>query len=483
MASTTLPAEARPGILAPTLPFLVAAVIYVLLLLVGGALLNDADTWWHIASGNWILANGFPHTDPFSFTFAGKPWIAKEWLSQVAFAEAFRLGGWTAVVVLTASAIALAFGLLTYALRERLTQLPAIAMVAVAFMLAAPHATARPHALALPVMVAWVIGLVRAADRGKAPPYALLLLMVLWANLHAGFTFGLLLIAAFGLDAVVSARRDERLSIALAWARFAVLAVVAGCITPYGPESMLVTAKVLGLGSALSIIGEWKPASFATFGPLELALVVGVGFALWRGVTLPPVRILILLGLVHMALSADRNAELLGFVAPLVVAGPLARQFPELRARQAASSFAFGAMLAALVIPITAGVAARTTYLPNPANAPVAAIAALKAANAGPVLNDYDFGGYLIASGTPTFIDGRTELYGADFTRRYYDAVTLADLDGLEAMLARYDIGATLLTAHTPANALLDNLPGWTRLYADDVAVVHIRTPLRPTLP
>jgi hypothetical protein len=27
----------------------------------------------------------------------------------------------------------------------------------------------------------------------------------------------------------------------------------------------------------------------------------------------------------------------------------------------------------------------------------------------------------------------------------------------------------------TPANAFLDRLPGWRRLYADDVAVVHIR--------
>jgi hypothetical protein len=307
--------------------------------------------------------------------------------------------------------------------------------------------------------------------------------MVLWANLHAGFTFGILLVAAFGLDAIASAPRQRRLGLALAWLRFGLLTLVAACITPYGPESMLVTAKVLGLGSTLSIIGEWKPADFATFGPLELAILAGLGFALWRGVTLPPVRILILAGLVHMALSAGRNAELLGLVVPLLVAAPLARQFPDLRSEPDTPSFAFGAMLAAVVIPITAGLATITTWQPDPLNAPTAAVAALKNANAGPVLNDYDFGGYLISAGVPTFIDGRTELYGAAFTRAYYDAVTLADLDGFEAMLGTYNIGATLLGAHTPANALLDNLPGWTRLYADDIAVVHIRTPLRPTLP
>jgi hypothetical protein len=482
MASTTLPAEARPGILAPALPFLVAAVLYLLLLLVGNSLLNDADTYWHIAAGNWILAHGFPHADPFSFTFAGKQWIAKEWLSQIAFAEAYRLGGWTAVVVIAAAALALAFGLLTRALQERLTPLPIVAFVAIAFMLVAPHATARPHVLALPVMVAWVAGLVRAADGGKAPPYALLLLMVLWANLHAGFTLGLLLVGAFGLDATVSAAKVDRVRIGAAWVRFGALALVAGCVTPYGPESMLVTLKVLGLGPALSIIGEWKPADFARVGPLEIAIVAGLGFAVWRGVVVPPVRILILLGLIHLALSAERNGEILGLIAPLVVMAPLARQFPQLRAEPGASSFAFGAMLAALVVPATAGIAMLGMYQPSPASTPAAAVAALKTVNAGPLFNDYDFGGYLIFAGVPTFIDGRTELYGGDFTMRHYRAVTLADLDGLVSMLDTYKIGATLLTAGTPANALLDRLPGWRRIYADDVAVVHVRM-LRPTLP
>jgi len=482
MASTAFPIAARPGTLAPALPFLVAAAVYVLLLLAGDKLLNDADTWWHIASGNWILANGFPHADPFSFTFAGKPWIAKEWLSQVAYAEAFRLAGWTGVVVLAAAAIALAFGLLTHALRGSLTGLPAVAMVAVAFMLVAPHATARPHALALPLLIAWAAGLARAADRQKAPPYALLLLMVAWANLHAGFTFGILLVAAFALDAVVAAPSVNRRRLAIAWVRFGLLTMVAACVTPYGPQSTLLTAKVLGLGPALSVIGEWRPADFATVGPLELALVAGIGFALWRGVTLPPVRILILLGLVHMALSADRNAELLGLVAPLVVAGPLARQFPLLRAGQSAPSFIGGAMLAALALPVTALLALLVSYQPSPANAPGAALTALKATNAAHVLNDYNFGGYLIAAGVLTFIDGRTELFGADFLLRYVRDMRLENIPDLLNLLDDQKIDATLLMPSTPAAAFLDRDPGWKRLYADDTAVVHIRLPLRGSL-
>jgi hypothetical protein len=34
----------------------------------------------------------------------------------------------------------------------------------------------------------------------------------------------------------------------------------------------------------------------------------------------------------------------------------------------------------------------------------------------------------------------------------------------------------TLLQPSTPAIGLLDRLPGWTRLYADNLSVVHVRT-------
>ena len=44
--------------------------------------LNDGDTYWHLASGAWMLDHRqVPHADPFSFTPFGQPWGAHEWLS------------------------------------------------------------------------------------------------------------------------------------------------------------------------------------------------------------------------------------------------------------------------------------------------------------------------------------------------------------------------------------------------------------------
>lgn len=48
-------------------------------------ILGDADSWWHLAAGKWILANQqVPTVDPFSHSRPGAPWHAQEWLSEVA---------------------------------------------------------------------------------------------------------------------------------------------------------------------------------------------------------------------------------------------------------------------------------------------------------------------------------------------------------------------------------------------------------------
>ncbi|MEI6202932.1 MAG: hypothetical protein WCP68_13360, partial [Enhydrobacter sp.] len=66
-------------------PLIAGLVIFLFLMNANGLpLLADPDTHWHIAVGDWIVANrAMPHVDTFSFTFTGQPWIAKEWLSQL----------------------------------------------------------------------------------------------------------------------------------------------------------------------------------------------------------------------------------------------------------------------------------------------------------------------------------------------------------------------------------------------------------------
>jgi hypothetical protein len=42
-------------------------------------------------------------------------------------------------------------------------------------------------------------------------------------------------------------------------------------------------------------------------------------------------------------------------------------------------------------------------------------------------------------------------------------------------LLETYKIDATILRRQTAGGQLLDRVPGWQQVYADDIAVVHIR--------
>src|SRR5438093_12093575 len=62
--------------------------------------IDDADTWWHLASGRWIVEHGVvPRTDTLSYTVPDHAWINVQWLFDVFIYGLYRAGGPTLVVL------------------------------------------------------------------------------------------------------------------------------------------------------------------------------------------------------------------------------------------------------------------------------------------------------------------------------------------------------------------------------------------------
>jgi hypothetical protein len=443
--------------------------------------LNDGDTYWHLAAGEWMLRHAqVLHTDPFSYTAAGRPWQTHEWLSEVVMALAYAAGGWGGLQLLFGLAAGLAAAVMAAELGRHVPPLSQALAVLLAFAGFSGSLLARPHLLALPVLALWTAGLLRARERDSAPSPWLLLLMVVWANLHGGFVIGLGLAGAFAIEAVLAGGGDRRRTI-LRWGGFLAAAVVASLITPHGIEGLLFPLNIMGMKILPGIV-EWRSADFSRFGPFEIALLAALFVMLWRGVKVPLIRLIVLLGLLHLGLHQVRQQMVLGVVGVLLLAEPLGQVLkpepsPFLPALGARPAMAVAALLAALLAATRLGTPIVRTDGPT---SPVTALAHTPASlRAQPVFNDYGMGGYLIFAGVKPFIDGRADMYGDTFVEDYFAADS--DPDRLQRTLDHYGVAWTILDPHGASAAALDRSPGWKRLYADRFAVVHARAqPARP---
>ena len=462
-------------------PLLLAAIVFALACF-SQAVLNDGDTWSHVATGNWILAHGeVPRTDPFTFSMPGAPWTAHEWLSEVLLALAYRAAGWNGVVLLTAAAAALAcwfFG--SYVVRK--LGGPAVAvLLAASLTLLTPSLLARPHIFAFPALAFWGAALMTARDNDRAPPLWIAGIITIWANLHGSYAFGLALIGPFALEALIEAAPARRFAVIRDWGLFGILGLIAALITPFGIEGLLFPFKLLDL-HYLTEIGEWEPESFAKIGALEVLILTLILFAVLQPVRMKPLRAILLVGLIHMSVSHVRHKLLLSALAPMLLAGPVAEALKAhplvVRAqRQVIIVFA----LVGLII------AGARLFTPNPRgdslNTPATALQQLPPElKAKRVLNDYNFGGYLIFHDMKPFIDGRADMFGDAFLGQFLELIS-GESESVVQTLDRYDIAWTMLTPSRRLLKQMDKLPGWHRVYTDSFAVIHVRDAAGPAKP
>ena len=438
-------------------------------------ILNDGDTLWQIRTGEWILAHhAIPATDPFSFTAGDRPWFAHEWLAETLMAFAWRAAGMPGVMALAAAATGLAAAIVLRTTRRFLPGIYAVVALIIAFANAAPSLLARPHLLAWPCLVLWCSGLVIARANRTAPSFLLLPVMLIWVNLHGSFIIGLGLAAAFLLETLVAPIPTPRPA-RLVWVGFVLAACAVSLINPEGLSGVLFPIHMVGM-KGLAWVGEWQPTDFGRVQPLELMILAGLALGLSGKVTLPPVRLLMLLGLIHGALAHGRNEQLLGLVGVLILAEPLGAALARGHAEPltsrwrgiaaGATGLAVIALIGRLILPLDpdrtgAAFAAALDHVPSDVRTQ-------------PVLNDYSLGGSLIFLGVRPFIDSRADLYGDAFLTQYR-AIVAPDLDELEKALAYFHIAWTIFPSGHRINPLLDRMPGWRRLIEADGVVIHLR--------
>ncbi len=451
-------------------------------------MLRDGDTGWHLVAGAWIVAHAaVPTTDPFSFSVVGRPWVAHEWLSEVAMYASYRAAGWSGLIVLVGAAMAGLFALVAAELRRWMS---APASVVALLLLATgllPSLIARPHMLVLPILTGWTIALLRAREQHRAPPLAMAGAMLIWANAHGSYVFGLALVGVFAFEALLAAKPSDRHTVIRQWGLFGIVATIAAAATPWGVHGLTFPFYLNDL-KALGQINEWQPSDFRTFSGFEAILLASLAFVLARPIRIPPIRLLLVLGMLHMTLQHTRHEIILVTVGILVLARPLGKAWrrgntgvskPD---AAAPDRLKIAVMVAVLALVLTTYRIAVPIARTETTGIPVTAIAHLPPSlRHQRVFNEYGFGGSLILAGIRPYIDGRTDMYGDAFTLDYF-AIAHGDVGRWRAANAKWHFSWTILPPRSKLVTLLDHDLAWRRLYADDIAVIHVAVaPVRPS--
>ncbi|MGE5564658.1 MAG: hypothetical protein ACM3YN_00655 [Parcubacteria group bacterium] len=457
-------------------PLLVALAMYYVVMFTP-RVLYDGDTFWQLGAGLKMLElHTIFKTDPFSYTMPGAPWHTHEWLSEIFFALAYKVGGWSAVVMLGGLTTGLAAFIMGRWIARYLPPLSTIAMLALAFYAMSPSTLVRPHLLALPILAFWTVSLLKAREANRAPSLWLLPLMTLWANMHGGYIFGLALIGPFALEALVTAPREKWLDVVWRWGLFGVLALGAALITPHGVYGLIFPFKVASMKSLKDIV-EWKAADFSKPTPLEEAFMAVLLVSFVRGVRVPWVRALVVLGLLAMALQHIRHVIVLAVVAPLILAKPFGEAL-EPEHEPHFERFAKQTLTVALAafIGLTASRFVFPLVRKDDVHSPVTAFNSVPAdLRTHRVFNSYALGGYLIYKGIPVFIDGRADMYGDDFTAQYLKIARSTDPAMVAQAQKKWGFDWAIIEADTAVIKAFEKAPGWKKTYSDKVATVFVR--------
>ena len=467
-------------------------VLYSLAVVVTLQPVIDPDIWWHLRTGEWILQHGtVPTTDPFSAYGQGKPWLEYSWLFDLAtygLYQAAGLRGFLVYQFILLFAILLALQHLVMLVTSQLARSTVLATLA--FMAMVRLSGPRSYLVSILFFVLVMIAVVRAhRDGRRGPLYLLPLLFVLWANIHIQFVYGLVILGAVTLDAMLTRWWDGAPDSPIPLK--ALLLVDAGCVlatlvTPYHVRLYAVLHDVAAQTGVYWFNEEMRAPQFRFLTDwVVLGLTLGGAFVLDRARHPRFLVLLYLLG-VFVSFRSGRDVWFVVVCAALIVAmtdtasGDVlaAREMPPgTRWRAAVITVVIFAVLCSLKPSATLEAEVKGKFPDG------AARAVMDGGYTGPMYNHFNWGGYLIWR-LPTFLvsmDGRSHVHG---DARILQALrTWSGLGDWESDPELSRAGVVIASTDMALASLLRHDRRFREVYSDDIARVFVARPGPATSP
>lgn len=463
----------------------------ILLLSIFSGEIRDTDIWLHLKTGQHTLeTRALTVPDPFSYTSgmgsAGYPGeevtryfnLTHEWLAQIVMYLIYLVAGFPGLVLARAALLIVFCALVGWIAYRRtggfylsLAATLASAAVAVHFQQSRPF-------LVTFVCLAITMAILESWQAKPAPPSMWLLppLFLIWANCHAGFFVGWLLIGAYCGEALILRLRgkpasDER----RLWLVAAACFLVSG-LNPNGFRVIKVLFFYRTSGIQSTIL-EWQRPKFWEPGVYSFLLFGSLLTLLLARRRTRPVDWLLYLGFAAISLMAIRNAIFIGLVGPVILAAYLPKWRP------VPITAALLATVALSVSAVAPAIATRNAFALRAAEwqLPVGAADFIQTHRiTDRMFNPYETGGYLVWRLWPMqrdFIDprGLSEAAYADYGR----ILTNTDTDKL---IQKYGIQMLVLEGFDYLSGqvyplVVSGQAVWKLVYADSQGVIFMRHP------
>jgi hypothetical protein len=457
----------------------------------------DPDMWWHLRTGEYILQNGIPTHDVFSFTVTDHEWVTHEWLSQVIMWGIYLVGDLPGLIIVFAALVGLSHWLV-YAVSDGRPFLPAFVTLLAAFASAIVWG-ARPQIfnLLLTAVFVFIVERVRQQKYSARVLWLLPVLTVIWANLHSGYLLGVVLLGTYAVGWGIERWLGSQIEPIPSWQDIRQLAIMTGVsffaavLNPSGAELWIYPFSTLGSSAMQVYIQEWHSPDFhaVIFWPFAGLLVVGILSMVFSQKRPSATDLLLFLGTGCAGLLSARHIPLFALVAVPIVSRhllsslqqtPLAPIFAEpdsiSLARPIFSVINWGILV---IVAFMALVWTANTIIENDVaiaeRYPVTAVTYLEESGLAeqPGYNSYNWGGYLIWRDIPVFVDGRADVYGDDFLFYYLQAFEIRP--NWEEPLSEFDVSYVIMERGSPLFALLDASGKWQEAYSDDIAKIYVR--------
>ncbi len=468
-----------------SLPAICICVVVMLIFGFCARRIVEPDIWWHLRDGLQILQyHSFPSVDTYSWGAAGSPRLAFEWLSEVLFFAAFKIGALRGILMLYFGLLVLIYcGVYYIACSAGADCISALLVTLLAVMLGAVSIGPRTLLFGWLCMTALLLVL-HHFQRTRKGLWLLPPLFAVWINLHGSWVFGIVVLAGTigsglltGEWGLVVARRwssSELKTLVLVFAA----SVAALFVNPFGYKLVLYPFELLSRQTSMvQNVEEWQSVDFGK-GSGKLALITVVALlmaALFSARRWRLDQVLLVLFALWVGLAHVRFLFFLGLVVTPILAPRLELWPPhDAKNRPWVNAAIMAAMVGWLIFSCPTQAQLQQDV---DAKFPTAALEFMQRQHiSGRVLNQDWWGGYMEWQ-TPTlkpFVDTRDDIFVYNGTLDDY--VSLVRLRQPFELVDKYRIDYALLEPNQALVYVLSRSPMWHTIYSDSVAVLLART-------